>query len=157
MKRIISLVLFGLLAGGISGGFAQAQDKTAANPPPAQKVEAERKLLGKHMFSLQWILFSKPKYGTANITHKDTGLYIDARQEVAGDFATLKGDVRVVDAKEFTVTGELVTRVHHINNGKECPRSGTFTFKAKGTRKYWRMQEMENPCENLVDYVDVYF
>ena len=96
-------------------------------------------------------------YGAANITRKETGLYIDARQEVDGDFVTLTGDLRVVNAKEFTVTGELVTRVHHINNGNACPRSGTFTFKAKGTRKYWRMQEMDNPCDNAADYVDVYF
>ena len=133
------------------------QDGGAASPS-AKKAESEQKLLGKHMFSLQWILFEKkPKYGTAAITRKETGLYIDARQEVNGNYVTLTGDLTVVGPKEFTVTGELITRVSHINNGNACPRQGTFTFKATGARKYWRLQEMENPCDKVVDYVDVYF
>ena len=145
MKKIIGFLLFGLLLGGVYGNSAQAQDKN------------EQKLVGKHMFSLQWLL-DKPKYGTANITRKNTGgLYIDARHEVNGGYAVLKGDLTVISASEFTVNGEIVTRVSYINNGNECPRSGTFTFKATGTRKYWRMQEMNNPCDNAVDYVDVYF
>jgi hypothetical protein len=36
-------------------------------------------------------------------------------------------------------------------------RSGTFHFKATGKRRYWRMQEMDNPCDSVTDYVDVYF
>ena len=145
------------VGGGISGGAAQAQDTTSSNAPAAKKVGNEQSLLGKHMFSLQWLLFEKPKYGTANITRKNTGLYIDARHEVNGDYAVLKGDLTVISSSEFTVNGELVTRVGHINSGKECPRIGTFTFKATGKRKYWRMQEMENPCDSVADYVDVYF
>ena len=119
---------------------------------------AEQKLLGKHMFSLQWILFQKEKFGTASVTrNNDGGLYVDARQELNGDYVTLNGDVRVVNAKEFIVTGELVTCVSSNNSGKPCIRHGTFTFKATGDRKYWRMQERVNPCANVADYVDIYF
>ena len=117
---------------------------------------AEQKLLGKHMFSLQWI--SWEKFGTATVTRQNNGgLYINARQELDGNYVTLKGDVSVLNDKEFTVTGELVTRVSYNNGGEPCPRNGTFTFKVMGTRKYWRLQEMTNPCEDIVDYVDVYF
>jgi len=120
--------------------------------------KVEQKLLGKHMFSLQWIIYETEKFGTATVTRKnDGGLYVDARQELKGDYVTLEGDVRVIDVKEFTVTGELVTSVSYINGGKPCVRNGTFTFKATGKRKYWRMQEMANPCANVVDYVDIYF
>ena len=140
-------------------GKITAVCQPASSPKPAQasgSAEAERKLVGKHMFSLQWI--SHEKFGTAIITCQDSGrLYINARQELNGDYVTLKGDVNVIDAKEFTVTGELVTRVSYNNGGEACPRNGTFTFKATGTRKYWRMQEMTNPCEDIVDYVDIYF
>ena len=133
--------------------FVSASSSQAKEPN-----KAEQKLVGKHMFSLQWILFNTEKFGTATVTRKnDGGLYVDARQELGGDHVTLKGDVRVIDAKEFTVTGELVTCVSHIYGGKPCARNGTFTFKATGKRKYWRMQEMANPCDDLVDYVDIYF
>ena len=42
--------------------------------------------------------------------------------------------------------------------GKPCVKTGRFTFRITGTRKYWRLKEMTN-CEGgmLVDYVDVYF
>jgi hypothetical protein len=35
-------------------------------------------------------------------------------------------------------------------------REGRFTFRITGTRRYWRMKEMNNPCEDVADYVDVY-
>ena len=160
MKRILFVATACLLL-AVSSAFCFSmlllRDAEAASPA-AQKTAGERKLLGKRMFSLQWLLDGeKIKYGTANITRKDTGLHIDARHELNGNYAILKGDLVVVDPTEFTVTGELVTRVSYINNGKECPRNGTFTFKATGKRKYWRMQAMENPCQNVLDYVDVYF
>jgi len=129
---------------------------TASASQARELDKAEQKLLGKHLFSLQWI--STEKFGTATVTRKDgEGLYVDARQALSGDYVTLKGNVRVVDAKEFIVTGELVTCVSYINGGKPCMRNGTFTFKATGKRKYWRMQEMANPCQNVLDYVDIYF
>jgi len=157
MSKIINIFLFNLLlAGGVPGASAQAQDITFTNSLENKKVE--QRLLGKRMFSLQWILYkNNKKYGVANITRKDSGLYIDAHHEFNGDYAVLKGDLTIISPSEFTVSGELVTRVSDIHNGNACQRSGTFTFKATGKRKYWRMQEIVNPCEDLADYVDVYF
>ena len=141
---LLAFVVLTLVCGAAYASQAKELDK------------AEQNLLGEHMFSLQWI--SWDKFGTATVTRKsDGGLYVNARQELDSDYAALKGDVRVIDTKEFTVTGELVTCVSHINGGKPCVRDGTFTFKTKGGRKYWRIQEMDNPCDELVDYVDIYF
>lgn len=127
---------------------------TALAREPSADVE---KLLGTHKFALQWI--SWDTFGTATVTRKDGGLYIDASQELGGDYVTLRGKLAVVEPGTFVVTGGLVTRVHHLNGGQACPREGTFTFKAKGKRKYWRLQEMDNPCAGggVVDYVDVFF
>ena len=107
------------------------------------------------MFSLQWI--SWERFGSAVVTRGKQGLEIDARQELDGDFVTLKGTIEIIDEKAFNFTGEVVTRVHHINNGIACKRDGTFEFRATGTRKYWRMQQMENPCDPVTDYIDVFF
>ena len=120
-----------------------------------KSIPMEEKLLGKHMFSLQWI---EGPMGEAVVSRTETGgLRIDARQEHKGDFVTLNGDVRILDDKNFVVTGVLVTRVSHIAGGKPCPRSGEFTFRVTKNRKYWRLQQMDNPCDPVVDYVDVYF
>jgi hypothetical protein len=61
-----------------------------------------------------------------------------------------------VRAREFTFRGTIVTRVKFIAAGQECRREGTFTFALKGQRRYWRLQQMQNPCADVVDYVDLY-
>ncbi len=134
-------------AAGIAG-----QNKT-----DVQDARAARMLLGKHMFSLQWI--SWDYFGTATVANAG-GLYtIKAEQKGRGntDFVRLEGEIRTISAKEFIMNGTIVTQVHHINDGDPCTREGEFTFKITGTRKYWRLQQMDNPCDPVVDYIDVFF
>lgn len=167
-KRLSSVAFGMLLCASLCSTSLNAQDagktETTQNPsdmvktasPSSEKLTAaEKKLLGKHMFSLQWI--SWEQFGSAVVTRGKQGLEIDARQELDSDFVTLKGTIEIIDEKAFNFTGEVVTRVHHINNGIACKRDGTFEFRATGTRKYWRMQQMENPCDPVTDYIDVFF
>lgn len=167
-KRLSSAAFVMLLCTSLCSPGLNAQDvaqtETTQNPSvmvkkaslsSEQLTAAEKKLLGKHMFSLQWI--SWEQFGTAVVTRGKQGLEIDAKQELDGDFVTLKGTIEIIDEKAFNFTGEVVTRVHHINNGIACKRDGTFEFRATGTRKYWRMQQMENPCDPVTDYIDVFF
>ena len=85
-----------------------AQTETTQNPSAMVKnasssseqlTAAEKKLLGKHMFSLQWI--SWEQFGTAGVTRGKQGLEIDARQELDGDFVTLKGTIEIIDEKAY--------------------------------------------------------
>ena len=39
---------------------------------------------------------------------------------------------------------------------RECLRDGTYEFRATGTRRYWRLQNIE-ACDGLADYVDIYY
>ena len=73
------------------------------------------------------------------------------------DLIEIRGTINIVNEKEFLFKGIIVTKIDFINNGEECIREGEFTFKISGKRKYWRMQEMGNPCEDVVDYIDIYF
>ena len=123
---------------------------------PAKLAEIEQKLLGKHKFSLQWI--SWERFGVADITRNERGvLEINAEQALNGDFVRLKGSIGIIGEGIFYVTGEVVTQVSHMNNGQPCARSGTFEFQATGKRKYWRMQQMQNPCDSGIDYIDIFF
>ncbi|MDR2366186.1 MAG: hypothetical protein LBD68_10125 [Zoogloeaceae bacterium] len=151
-KKIIltaALTALALAALAFSNAFAQTQSSEVAS--------LEQKLLGSHLFSLQWV--SWKKFGTAEITRKEDGqLYIDASQSLDGNYVTLQGVLTPINAAEFTVEGELITRTSDINNSEPCARSGTFNFKATGTRKYWRLQQMNNPCDGIyAEYVDVFF
>jgi hypothetical protein len=140
--------------------LALALPPSAAAKPPDTVVNdaaAMRRLLGRHAFSLQWV--SWDRFGRVVVSKVDKTLYIKGEQRDAstGDYVRIDGVVTSVDSKEFGFRGKIVTRVSHINGGEPCTRDGDFTFAIKANRQYWRLQQMDNPCEPVTDYVDVYF
>jgi hypothetical protein len=128
-----------------------AQERTVINDSAAAKM-----LLGRHMLSLQWI--SWDHFGTASVKN-EAGIYsLRGEQKGRGnDLLTIEGNIVSIDSKEFRFEGTITTRISHINNGEPCVRQGDFTFRNTGKRKYWRLQEMDNPCDTATDYVDIYF
>lgn len=122
-------------------------DKAAAN-----------KLLGRHLFSLQWI--SWDHFGRATVTNRGGVYYLKGEQKGRSntDFVRVDGVITRIDAKEFWLDGKVTTQVSHINDGKPCVRDGEdIVFRITGSRKYWRMTEIDNPCDAVADYVDIYF
>ena len=122
----------------------------------------ERKVVGKHMLSLQWI--SWDYFGTAEITKGTDGVYYCKGEQLSrgddshiGDYLKIDGTIRIISELELEFTGTIRTKIYHINNGDEVVREGTFTFLSTQGRKYWRMQDMINPADGCTDYVDIYF
>jgi len=145
-KKLLLLMLFLLAVPALAQEQTQVNDAAAA-----------RMLLGRHMLSLQWV--SWDYFGSATVT-KSEGVYsIKGEQKGRGstDFLKIDGTIKSIDAKEFVFEGTIVTQVSHINGGAQCTREGEFTFKITGKRKYWRMLQMDNPCDPVTDYVDIYF
>jgi len=114
-------------------------------------------LLGRHKMSLQWI--SWDYFGAATVTNRKGVFYLKGEQKgrKSDDFVTVDGIITSIDAKEFKFEGKIVTQVSHIFGGKPCEREGEMTFRITGKRKYWRLQSIDNPCEAVADYVDIYF
>ena len=129
-----------------------AQQKTVV-----RSAKAKQMLLGRHKISLQWI--SWDYFGKANVTERKGVIFLKGRQDgrKSTDFVTVDGVIISVDDKEFAFKGKVVTQISHINGGKPCTRDGEMTFRITGKRKYWRMQEIDNPCDEAADYVDIYF
>lgn len=129
-----------------------AQEKTVVNDAGAKAM-----LLGRHKLSLQWI--SWDYFGAATITQRNGVFYLKGNQRQRGgtDYLTVDGVITSIDAKEFSFSGKIIMQISHINGGKPCVRDGDFTFKITGKRKYWRMQEIDNPCDEAADYVDIFF
>ena len=148
--RIRSLIIISLLLITALGSFGQ--DRTEV-----KSAKAKQMLLGKHKLSLQWI--SWDNFGTATVTDRKGVLYLKGRQSGHGstDFVTVDGTITAVTEKDFTFVGKVVTQISHINGGKPCTRDGEYTFRVTGKRKYWRMQQIDNPCDEAADYVDIYF
>lgn len=122
---------------------------------PEQMTKIENKLIGEHKFALQWT--SWDKFGTAEISRDATGLVIKGEQVLDGNSVSLFGRIKVIDENAFLFTGEIVTIVYHVNKGKACTRHGTYEFRATDKRKYWRLQQMDSPCDSVVDYIDIFF
>jgi len=134
-------------------GFAVfAQEKTDIKDSKAKAM-----LLGRHKLSLQWI--SWDYLGQASVSNKSGVLYLKGEQKSRGgsDYVKIDGVITSIDAKEFKFDGTITTQISHIADGKSCERTGEMTFRITGKRKYWRLQEMDNPCEGVTDYVDIYF
>jgi hypothetical protein len=149
MKKIIFAILLTLTMLGFS---AFGQEQTVVN-----NAKSETILRGKHKLSLQWISWNY--FGAANVTNNDGVYYLkgEQTQRDGTDFVKVDGVITEIGAKEFKFNGTITMQVSHINNGEPCERTGDMTFKITGKRKYWRLQEMDNPCEGVTDYVDIYF
>ena len=144
---LLGVVIFASVAASVLG-----QSKTVISDAAAAK-----KLTGKHKLSLQWI--SWDYFGSA-LVKKSKGVYSikgEQKGRETNDFVRLDGQITSISAKEFIFSGTVLTQVSHINGGKPCERKGEMTFRITGKRKYWRMQQIDNPCEAVADYVDIYF
>ena len=163
MKRIIIAALVALLLMPVAANAQKRRGSRSRRPVATSNLTAlERKVVGKHMLSLQWI--SWEYFGTANITKQADGTLRCTGEQLSrgddshiGDYLKIDGTVRIVSALDLEFTGTIRTKIYHINGGKPCIRDGYYEFASTQGRKYWRLQQMDNPCEGCVDYVDIYF
>ena len=147
MKKLCSLVVLLILSSA-----ATAQMRTVVNDRTAATM-----LLGRHRLSLQWISWNY--FGMATVTNRSGVYSIRGEQKGRGtsDYVRINGNILSVNAKEFKFDGKIIMQISHINGGRPCEREGEMTFKVTGKRRYWRLQEMDNPCDEATDYVDIYF
>ncbi len=149
-RRVLATLLLFVAFVPVAG--ADNTPKTAVTSPSMKRL-----LLGRHHLSLQWV--SWDRFGSVVVADRAGTLTIKGEQKSrdGADFVRIDGIVTRVDAKEFGFRGTITTQVSHINGGQPCVREGDFTFAIKANRQYWRLQQMDNPCEPVTDYVDVYF
>ena len=148
VRRATRVLLMGCLLGAASTGETPVRT-VSTDPGALQQLE------GTHRLTLQWIGWDKP--GEAEVTRDGELLSVRGRQAgKQGDLLELHGVVERVDARSFVMVGRIETRVSYIAGGRTCARQGRFTFRVTGKRRYWRLAEMDNPCEGVVDYVDIY-
>src|SRR5689334_10337233 len=112
---------------------------------------------GKHPITLHWISWDKP--GEASLIPAGDGWYTITGSQLNEnqEYLNIDGKIRRVSSKELEFIGTVETRTRSNNGGKPCIKEGKQVFFAKGSRIYYRLQNMVN-CEGgmLVDYVDIY-
>jgi len=135
-----------------------------ADQPPPDHVGPEPEVdpsiqlkAGVHPISLHWISWDKK--GTAEVIPDQDGWYKISGSQLNEDreYLNIEGRIRRISAKELEFDGIVVTRVKMNNGGEPCIKKGLQRFYGKGSRTYYRLQNMEN-CSggNLVDYVDIF-
>lgn len=117
------------------------------------------KFPGKHALTLQWISWDFP--GSVLISQADDGWYTikgsQTDRKNPENYLRISGRIKPITMRELLFEGTIESRIDHLNDGKACVRNGQQTFKAAGTRKYWRLQQMTNCEGGTVDYIDIYF
>ena len=173
MKRLIFGLLLAAMLFAIPGTIDAKKKKTTRKTAQEQKYDylsaLERKIVGKHLLTLQWI--SWESYGSVTIKKEADGTLSCRGEQLArkcpkgteqgnidnDDYVKIDGVIDIVDKDHLIFIGQIRTKVYHINNGQEVLRDGTFNFVTKENRHYWRMQEMTNPADECVDYIDIFF
>jgi hypothetical protein len=114
---------------------------------------------GNHKVSLQWISWDSLGQIRTTGQNGDGSFPISGGQssKTTGDYLRIEGVANQIEPNVVYFQGVIVTKISHINGGEPCTRRGNFEFKRTQGRKYWRLQQMDNPCDGVTDYVDIYF
>ncbi|HVO04619.1 MAG TPA: hypothetical protein VMT54_20645 [Candidatus Cybelea sp.] len=129
----------------------------ASADPTVSDQAAAKQLLGHHLLTLQWLGFGDLRTaGTADVVAKDGRWHLTGRQEAKQGVVELDGEVVAIDKSTFVFEGNVMTRVEGNNNDQPCERNGRYTFLKKPGKKYWRLQPIDNPCDQVADYIDIY-
>jgi hypothetical protein len=141
--------------------FAAAFSLMAQPKAPVKTVikdaAAAQKLLGEHRLQLQWIAYESKVPGKAAVVDEGGVWKLKGQQKDAkGNSVTVDGIITEVAAKTFAFEGTIVTTIDHINAGQPCVRKGKMSFLLYGARPYWRLTQIQNPCDSATDYVDLF-
>ena len=127
-------------------------------PCAAEDHSPAPRLLGTHALSLQWIGRKDSGQVKIALDGKKTRLQGEQKGRKNADYLRIDGEVaRVVSPQEFVFRGRIEYSVSYIQGGRPCVRDGEYFFKSTKGRRYWRLQSMENNCEGVTDYIDIYF
>ncbi|WP_442680645.1 hypothetical protein ACSBM8_05465 [Sphingomonas sp. ASY06-1R] len=132
-----------------------------AAPPTTHTIvndaAALRRLQRNSGITLQWISFETAGRGHLHVKTRNGVVHLKGEQHEGngGGQVTLDGDVVQIDARSFTFRGRIEIS-DTPDKGRSCIRDGEYEFRVTGKRRYWRLQQMQT-CDNLTDYVDIYY
>jgi hypothetical protein len=130
-----------------------------ADPPTTSVADrsALERLLGNTGMSIQWISWAGAERGEVKTSWRGKALYLEGSQSAPDGVGevTLNGQVVRISKSEFILNGTI--RIENTPDaGRTCKRTGDWRFAITQNRKYWRLREFEW-CDDLTDYIDIYF
>jgi len=121
-----------------------------------KQIEAEDALIGEHMFGVQFIWDG---YGSAEISRNKVGELIIIGEQYSSnkeEYVLLDGRIKVIDGRNFIITGHL--RLFTEGCCGLLDRDISYTFRKTGSRKYWRLKERNDLCDQYTCayYMDIF-
>lgn len=117
---------------------------------------SEEALIGEHMFGVQFIWDG---YGSAVISRNEAGKLIVTGAQYSSneeEYVLLNGTLRVIDERNFVITGHL--KLFTADCCGLLDRDISYTFRKTGNRKYWRLKERDELCSayTCAYYMDIF-
>lgn len=169
MRQYFLLPLLALIgacqtvAPGTTASAPAAEPPVRTDPAPSAPVRATEvrdraaleRLRGNSGLTLQWIGWEKR--GTLEVSQRGDVVHIKGSQIAPDGEGRLEveGDVLSIDAERFILRGRIAI-TDTPDAGRKCLKQGDSEFAITQGRKYWRMREFEW-CDQLTDYIDIYF
>ena len=170
--KLVTLPLLMLAALSACTPMTEPAATSAAAPPPVESspvgtplpsvqatevrdLAALEELRGNSGLTLQWINWDRR--GTVEVSQRGDVVHLKGAQ-VAPDGKgriELEGDVLSIDSNDFIFQGRI-TITDTPDAGRKCVKDGDSEFAITQGRRYWRMREFEW-CDQLTDYIDIYF
>ncbi len=118
-------------------------------------AKTEKLLLGKHTFGVQFIWDG---YGSATIKKENQFLKIIGTQysKDKSEYVKMNGTIEIIDDQQFSFDGNI--KIYTKDCCDKIDKTGKFTFKKTGSRKYWRLQEFNMLCDiyTCAYYLDIF-
>ena len=154
LKSIAFLGVAALPLAALASGIAEPTPLAAVKATEVRDPLALRKLMGNSGITLQWIGWEKR--GKLKAVKQGEVVHLSGGQTGAdGAKLEIEGDVLAIDTKHFILRGR-VTIKDSPDGERICVKDGDSEFAITQNRKYWRLREFEW-CDQLTDYVDIYF
>lgn len=150
MKHIV-LSLAALLTIGASAPPSPSAPTRIRDAAAAQRLRANKGV------TLQWIGWDRVPRGSAVVSVADGRWRLRAAQAQAGGPGRLflEGQVTEIGRDYFLFDG-AVRITDTPDAGRACEKRDVWRFAITQNRRYWRLRTFEW-CDDLTDYIDIYF
>jgi hypothetical protein len=146
MKRFLLCLAMALTLGAASPSAVATRILDSA---AAQRLRANKGV------TLQWIDWNRRGSAAVSVTR---GVWtLRAAQAEAGGPGRLFLDGRITEIGRGYFLFDGVVRITDTpDKGRSCEKRDTWRFAVTQNRRYWRIRTFEW-CDDLTDYVDIYF
>lgn len=129
--------------------------KNDDNTKPQTTSSIPDNFLGSHVFGVQFIWDG---YGSSIISKKG-GRFIINGEQYSNDqteYTKINGEITILTPSKFILDGSI--QIFTNDCCGRIDRTGTFTFIKTGNRKYWRLQERGELCDEYTCsyYLDIF-